>query len=892
MSKYQLTRRTFLKVAGAATVGAAAGAGLAQVLGQQPVAFVRPWNKWTDRVDWEQAPFTLTNIRRPEDTADSWPVDKVVRSGCSFCPVACWHLVQVKGGRVVNVYGEPKNPIQADTENEVDGALCAKGRTGIVQLLYNKYRITRPMKRKGAKPSLDFEPISWQQAYEEIAKKLLEIRDTDGPQAIASKTTDRVSRDGGPPLFRLLHMLGSPNPTHEGYICNDAGWMALFWVFGYGRGQTNGWGWDPLTQTYDLGDSKFILWVGSNDAETHPILHGWMRRRKHAIKSTWVVVDPRFTATAFEADMWLPVKPGTDMALAYGMIHYIINNDLHDKDFVAKWVEGFDELKKFVNEKGYSPEWAAPITGIPADTIKKVAKAYATTKPAAIITNAGINHHVNAVDTQRVFAFLVAITGNLGVPGGGIVTLHNSGAGLGLPAIEPKSDADKKWIEENAFKKPGLPPQPDYFYRAVLEGKPYPIKAVIYHGNPVIVNSDAKRAREAYSKLFVVQVGMFPEEISEYADYILPNTTFYEMDHVHRRLDRGLMFRNKVVDPIGEAKQDMLIMAELAQTMAKFDTKLSKAYWTENFPTWWATDKKRLWNTIAAGGEQGGMTADRMEAMIDQKGEMGAFAKKVAVLRAPCPAADHAVTKALKPEQRAPDGGHPGTSVMYADADWWKGLFDGARFPNNKKTYGVDKVIIYHPKHNETLQKLGHSSIPEFYMSPENMDGNPTLEYLDEFVPMAWGWWNSAAGNVVHKVKIGVKPDEKLRTDYPIQLITGRPGVAHFHSITHWAWSLVQITGDLYCQIHPKLAQKLGVKTGDKVKVETPRGSLEVNALVWDGIQENTVFIPFTFGSKQKVHEDVGRKAWESVNVLTAHYYDNLSGQNEYKCQLCRVTKA
>lgn len=166
-------------------------------------------------VGFEEYPFTQPVLWRPEDAVLP---DRVVRSGCSFCPSACWHLVHVKDGRVVNVYGEPKNPVQGDELNPQDGALCSKGRVGIVQLLYNKYRITRPLKRVGPKPSMKFQPVSWDEAYRDIARKFLEIRDTDGPQAIGGKTTDRVSRDGGPPLFRFLHMLGSSNPTHEGYI--------------------------------------------------------------------------------------------------------------------------------------------------------------------------------------------------------------------------------------------------------------------------------------------------------------------------------------------------------------------------------------------------------------------------------------------------------------------------------------------------------------------------------------------------------------------------------------------------------------------------------------------------------------------------------------------------
>lgn len=203
----QLSRRMFLKYATAGGVAVVSG-GAAPTAAQA----IKPKKAPTS---FEEYPFTESVIWRSEDALLP---DRVVRNGCSFCPSACWHQVHVRDGRVVNVYGEPKNPVQADELNPQDGGLCAKGRVGIVQLLYNKYRITKPLKRVGPKPSMKFQPVSWDEVYRDIARKLLEIRDTNGPQAIAGKTTDRVSRDGGPPLFRFLHMLGSSNPTHEGYI--------------------------------------------------------------------------------------------------------------------------------------------------------------------------------------------------------------------------------------------------------------------------------------------------------------------------------------------------------------------------------------------------------------------------------------------------------------------------------------------------------------------------------------------------------------------------------------------------------------------------------------------------------------------------------------------------
>ncbi len=453
--------------------------------------------------------------------------------------------------------------------------------------------------------------------------------------------------------------------------------------------------------------------------------------------------------------------------------------------------------------------------------------------------------------------------------------MHNSPVGLGLPAIQHG---------EPEFHDIGLMPQPDFFAEAILGENPnfpYQVRAICtYQGNMLTQNSNTQRVIKALSKegLFYVNFGLFPDEDDYFADYKLPVTTFLEMDHVHRRLDRGIMWRDKVVDPIGESREDMHIFATLADAMADLDTKRPPEWWRDNLSLEWHANKKALWNAQPADS----ITADRMQAVKDA----GPVDKRN-ILRVPCPGPDHPSTKHLAQkgkEYLAPDGGHPGTSVMFLDDPSWTSVFDGKRFPNDS-----NKVEIYTDAEQERLAKYGHTCIPEFYMSPENMDGNPTLEYLDELVPVNMG---AGVNNMTQKVKLGVKPNPNLRKEYPVQLVTGRPSSVHFHQVTHWCWSLVQASGERYVQMHPKMAKSIGVDTGDTVKVETPRGSLTGPALVWDGIQENTIFIPHTFGPKQQVHADVGRGPWETVNVLTASYYDNLSGQQDYKCQLCRVSKA
>lgn len=780
-------------------------------------------------------PYTGKLIHRPEDGEKT---DRVVKSGCSFCPSNCRHLVHVKNGRVFNVYGEPEDPVQR-------GKLCAKGQS-IPQLLYNKYRILRPLKRVGPKPSEKFEPISWDQAYSEIAAKLIEIRDKDGAKAIAAKASGRQTRESGAMQKRFFELLGSPNTTHEGYICNDGGGVALRLTFGHG-GQTNGYGPDPITKTEDLGDSKFILWMGTNDAECHPVLHGYMKLRKEKVKAEWVVVDPRMTPTGNGADLWIPIKPGTDMALAYGMLAHIITKEIYDKKFVSDWVLGFAELKKAIAENQFTPEWAEKITGVPAATIKTVAERYASAKPAAIITNAGIAHHVNAVDTFRVLTFLAAVTGNIGVPGGGANFMHNSPVGVSLPPI----------VNPKPIKDAGLPPQPDYFVEAILTGKPYTLKAVFYAGNMMAHVANTKRVDEALKKLdLFVSLNLFPQEDTAYADYILPTTTFYEVDHVGvRRLDRGIRWRNKVVEPMGESRVDSRIWIELGRKMAEMDKANPPEYWRENLREEWINTRS-LWDKVCPANDKtaAGMTATRMDSMASP-------------LRWPCPSASH-----------------PGTSVMYLDSPMWRDIFGGKRFLTPS-----GKVEIYTPELQTKMEVTGHSAIPKFYTSPESMDGLPSLEYTGEFVK-SQTVANTEGGNLVHKVKIGAAPKDDLRKKYPFQLTTGRPNALQFHTITQWAWNLVQSSGERYVQIHPDLAKQMKVESGDFVNVETPRGAIEGPALVWDGLQPNTIFIPITFGSKQAVRKDMNREIWDTVNNLTAMHYDPLSGQVAYKCQLCNIS--
>jgi anaerobic selenocysteine-containing dehydrogenase len=431
--------------------------------------------------------------------------------------------------------------------------------------------------------------------------------------------------------------------------------------------------------------------------------------------------------------------------------------------------------------------------------------------------------------------------------------MHNTWpGGLNLPPV--KGELPKKDV--------ALPVGPDYFAEAILSGKPYTLKAVVTQGNPIIGCANTAKVRETFCKLdFFVYTGLFMEEAAYFADIILPVCSGFEMEGVYmRRDDRAIRWQKQAVPRVGESRPDPEIWIDLAAAMAKLDKKNPAAYWTDNLRAEWK-DYKKLWAAFVANTPgMGGMTQERME-------------KRSEPLRWPCPAVDH-----------------PGVSTLYLDhPSWYKAAV--ALNPANKGKRFLTpsgKVEIYTADLDKKLAVAGHSALPIFYTHPEVTGKNPTIEYLAEMVhnpvnPQAF----------TPKVKLGGLSTGKVHETFPLMGMIGRPSVVHFAGVTQWTYTGKLMNGVRFVQIHPKAAAKLGIEHGNAVVVESPRGSVTGTAVLWPGIREDTVFVPNTFGPMQKMAEDVGTPSYEPANVLTDdRYYDNLSGQQAYKCFACRVKKA
>ncbi|MGL5065927.1 MAG: molybdopterin-containing oxidoreductase family protein [Microcoleus sp.] len=772
--------------------------------------------------------------------------DKIVDSACQFCNSLCRLKVHLKDGRIIEILGEPDDPVQA-------GGLCVKGPM-MAQLVYNRFRLKQPLKRvSGNKGDANakFAPISWDEALTTIAKKFLALRDAKQARSIASKTSGRMPRGTDALISRYFSLLGSPNDTDVGPICNDAGGNALAKTLGLAH-FTNGYGLDGAIGKEDLGSAKYLLFLGTNQAETHPVTFAYLLRQRLQTAAKLVVIDPRLTPTGAQADDWIAPKPHTDMALILGMLQHIIDRNLFDREFVEKWVVGFEELKKHLNDQKYTPEWAANVTGVPAARIKQIAEEYAEAKPAAIFCNAGISHQLNAFDTYRLLAFLAAITGNTGTSGGGCNFMHNTWPGsLNLPQIKGNLPQ----------KEAALPVGPDYFSQSILTSKPYQLKAVVTAGNPILASANTKKVQEAFSKLeFYVYTGLFMEEAAYYADIILPVTSGLEMSTVYmRRDDRAIRWQQQAVPPVGESKPDWEIWIDLAHATAKLDTKNPPNYWTDNFPLEWK-DYRKLWAAFVANTPgMGGMTVDRME-------------KRLEPLRWPCPTLDH-----------------PGVSTLYLDDPSWYQAAESLNPLHKGKRFLTPsgKVEIYTPELEQLLTTAGHSALPIFYTHPEVTGKNPTIQYAAEFVKNPI---NPQA--VTPKVTLGAASDGAIHQEYPLMGIIGKPSVVNFAGVTQWTYTGKQMNGIRLIQIHPQVAKSLNVNNGDKITVESPRGSVSGTALIWDGIREDTIFVPNGFGPLQKMSEELGTPVYESANLLVDdRYYDNLSGQQAYKCFACRVRK-
>ncbi|MBS1713010.1 MAG: molybdopterin-dependent oxidoreductase [Armatimonadetes bacterium] len=512
-----VSRRDFLKVAGIGTAGSLAlGAG-SWALGRIPQ-------------------------RRASGHGGS---TTVVPTFCEMCFWKCGTLAHVRDGEIVKLLGNPADPL-------CEGRLCPRG-TGGLGAVYDPDRLASPLVRVRTNGSEKWEAVGWDRALDEVASRLQAVKEKYGPESLALFSHGT----GGAFFGHLVSSFGSPNIAQPSFAqCRGPRDVGFELTFGEGIGSP---------ERYDLANAKMAVLIGSHLGEN---MHNTqVQEFADAIGKGLhlVVADPRFSVAASKAEHWLPVKPGTDLALLLAWIHVIVEEGLYDRPFVEANTVGFSELKREV--AGYTPEWAYPHTGIPAETIRLIAREMGAHSPSVLVYP---GRHVTwyGDDTQRsrAIALLSALLGSWGRPGG---FYFPTKAKVGKYPVPPYPEPARGRADGGGSRFPYANEGVANGLRdATRTGRPYPVKAwMVYGTNLIQALPNVSETEEALKALdFMVAIDTMPAEITGWADVVLPECTYLErFDELWTPSFRTPMIslRQPVVDPLFDSKPGWWIAREL-----------------------------------------------------------------------------------------------------------------------------------------------------------------------------------------------------------------------------------------------------------------------------------------------------------------------------------------
>ena len=473
----------------------------------------------------------------------------------------CALNLEVKANKIKTVRGDPTGYLSK-------GYICSKGMASPDRLTH-PLRLKQPMKRKGHRGEGKWQEITWNEAIDLVSEKLQMVKGDLGARGVAfcqgmPKGLEHFV------LIRLANLFGSPNVVAVQDVCHAPREISGIHTCGF----------YPIADFHHKNETV-LLW-GSNPTSTNEegqICSLLLDRIKQGTEL--IVVDPRRTKLAEQAKYWLQIRPGTDSALALAFLNVIISERLFDEEFVKNWTSGFDELA--VHAESFSPEKMSQIVWIPPDLIRESARAYARSHPAALAWGNPIEQNNLAFDSARALICLMAVCGNLDVPGGNIQANEPAILSLGRFVRADKIPSKpKEMIHAQHHTIPKLMTVPPaYFRKAVLEDSPYPVKAAyVQCANPLLAYADSRQTYEALMKLdFLAVSDIFMTPTAALADVVLPAATHFEFNDIgHYGLGHGcILARPKVVDPPGQCWPDIKILNELGKLITP------KKYWYEDY---------------------------------------------------------------------------------------------------------------------------------------------------------------------------------------------------------------------------------------------------------------------------------------------------------------------
>ena len=677
----------------------------------------------------------------------------------------CGLLVEVENGKIVRVKGDPDCSLNR-------GAICAKGLAQI-ERLHHPERLRHPLRRIGARGGGRWEKISWDEALAILAENFQEGSDQGGGKSMAFA-------QGTPKglelymMIRLANVLKIPHVVTPGSICHMPRETASLITCGF----------FPVPD-YDHPPALVLAW-GSNLFQTNEEgVIGSQLRRALDRGAKLVTIDPRKTALASRSVLWLQPRPGSDLALALGMLKVIVEERIYDPEFVKKWTAGFEDLEKEL--KNYSLRNLADATWIPEEKIREAARVYAQTKPACLQWGNALEHTTDSVQNARALLILKAITGNLDAPGGNV---NRPGPPVMRPGdfVGGKKFPEKREMllgpEFRLAAQMGFTPS-QLVVKAILSEAPQPIRRMyVQGGNPLLSYANARETFQALKKLdFLAVAEIFMTPTAQLADLVLPAATNLEFDDIgHYGLPHGfILARPKVVDPPDECWPDLKILNELGKKLGH-----GEFFWP---------DLRACLDDVL---KPAGMTYEDL--------------KSKGMLR----------------------------------GNWTYRSYEGKGFGTPSK-----KVEIY----SSRFKEWGYDPLPSWRGEKSETEG--------------------------------------LQGGEPGLILTSAKDPNYFHSAYRNLPSLRRLSPDPEVLLHPDTAERLGVREGAWVFIETGLGKIRQKAVFDRDLHPRVIVAAYGWWFPER--KDLELSGWKesNINILTenAPPYDPAIGSTNLRAIPCRVFK-
>lgn len=703
--------------------------------------------------------------------------DVIVPGICLLCSSGCGVLARVADGRVVKLEGNPMHPVNL-------GALCPKGQA-TPELLYNPDRLTGPMKRTSDRGAGKWQAISWDEAAQLVAGRLQATRDSGHPEGVAMMHGETRGQQRS--FFqRFMQAIGSPNLVSRESLNVAASKLGVYLTQGV-----------YAQPVYDLENSNYILAFGASLLEggSNPqrmisgLTYG---RRGRANRNKLVVIDPRQGVTGAKADEWIPIKPGTDAALALGMAHVIIKSNLFDSDFVHNYAFGFED---FSDESGnvrmgfknfvlgsYDPRQVEQITGISATTIARLAGEFATNKPAvAVLPGKGglLNGGIGGVYAAMAIYMLNALVGSIEAPGGVLTQQY-------FPVTEwpalPVDFVARQGLQAERVDGAGtFFPLARHAYQAVAERvlAGYPLEVLfLYDANPVFETPGGQKFLEAFEKIpFIVSFSSFMDESAKCADLVLPEPTFLERwqdDYIEGLGYPGIALRQPVIEPLYDTMNACDFLLQVAEKMG--------GVMAQAFP--WKSYEEVLQFRLAEIGTD-----------WETLKELGVW---------------------LVPGYRFTERG---------SQRWVSGVVGRDRLNSPRDGYfdfySRELYSLFRTKNKDELEELGITQIGDAVSMPHH-EPTPRSEEESAYPFML---------NIITLMSLGPKSE-----------------AANMPSLLEISGMTVGETWDSWLEMNPESAHRLGLHDKDLVWVESPFGRLKTKVRYVKGLHPEVVNLPYNLG--------------------------------------------